>query len=100
MHARILIAALLGACTSALAAPGACPMPELSLGCAGCHGAKAPTLPAVPSDAASLFDRLKQLRDAPQTGTVMPRMLAGLDDATLRAVAESAACEQARRHEP
>lgn len=98
MRARILVVGLLCACTSALAAPDACPAPELVLGCASCHGAKAPALPTLPSDATVLFDRLQQLREAPQTGTVMPRLLAGLDDATLRAIAESMACEQ-RQHE-
>lgn len=94
MRAQILVVGLLCACTSASAAPEACPAPELSLGCTSCHGAKAPMLPTLPSDAAELFDRLRHLREAPQTGTVMPRMLGGLDDATLRSIAESVVCEQ------
>lgn len=97
MHARIFIVGLLGASTAALAAPNACPTPELALGCSSCHGASASALAALPSDAAVLFERLKRLRDAPHAGTVMPRMIGGLDDATLHAIAESVACQQ-RRH--
>ncbi len=103
MLPRLSAAVLFGSCAlaplPAAAASGACPNPELSLGCGSCHGAAPNALPALPPDPApALYARLARLRDAPYTGTVMPRLLASLDDQTLHAIAAAVACE--RGHAP
>ncbi|WP_028007040.1 hypothetical protein [Solimonas flava] len=99
MLLRLPAALLFGSCAlaplPAAAASGACPNPELSLGCGSCHGAAPDALPALPrAPAPALYARLARLRDAPYTGTVMPRLLAGLDDQTLQALAAAIACER------
>lgn len=88
-----LLAGVLGVSTALAAeAPGGVRPPSpLALSCALCHGSDAavPALDALSADA--LAQRLRAFRDGTRGGVAMPRLVRGLDDATLDALARDVA---------
>jgi cytochrome c553 len=86
--------AVLFAVLPAVAAAGSPPSPPdispLALSCQGCHqtSVNSPEMPALNRlPAAQIAGALRQARDQPRPGTIMPRFTAHLSDAEIDALA-------------